>query len=101
MIACPHSQTPNFIRTALIHKAFLINFHPGNSTDSTNQCINEINHLRASFERCIEAPRLLQDETQTYDSKALSRWFASRPNARQEARNVASEIADNQPKDCR
>lgn len=51
MLACPHSQTPNFIRTALIHKAFRTNFHPGNSADSTNQCINEINHLRAHFER--------------------------------------------------
>lgn len=51
MLACPHSQTPKFIRSALIHKAFPANFHPGNSTDSTNQCINEINHLRGSFER--------------------------------------------------
>jgi len=40
----------------------------------------------------LHRPRLLQDETQTYDSKALSRWFASRPNARQEAREVAAAL---------
>jgi hypothetical protein len=42
--------------------------------------------------RAVAEPRLLQDETQTYGSKGLSRWFASRPDARREAREVAHAI---------
>ena len=38
--------------------------------------------------------RLLQDETQTSDSKGLSRWFASRADARRVAREAAAEITD-------
>lgn len=40
--------------------------------------------------------RLLQDETQTYDSKGLSVWFASRADARRVAREAAAEITDDQ-----
>jgi hypothetical protein len=43
--------------------------------------------------------RLLQDETQTYDSKGLSRWFASRPDARRVAREAAAGISDQQVRD--
>lgn len=38
--------------------------------------------------------RLLQDETQTYDSKGQS--FASRVDARRVAREAAAEITDSQ-----
>lgn len=41
--------------------------------------------------------RLLQDETQTYDSKGLSRWLSSRLDARRVARQVAAEIAELTP----
>lgn len=40
--------------------------------------------------------RLLQDETQTHDSKGLSRWFASRVDARRVAREAAEEITEAQ-----
>ncbi|MDM0024124.1 hypothetical protein [Variovorax saccharolyticus] len=36
--------------------------------------------------------RLLQDETQTSESKGLSRWLSGRLDARQVAREVAAEI---------
>lgn len=42
--------------------------------------------------KAMVGPRLLQDETQTYDSKGLSTWFATKANARQEARNAAEDI---------
>lgn len=51
MHACPHSQTPRLRLRALIHKAFAVDFRPLEHTDSTIQCINEINHLRGGFER--------------------------------------------------
>lgn len=43
--------------------------------------------------------RLLQDETQTHDSKGLSVWFASRADARRVAREAAAEITDAQIRD--
>ena len=50
--------------------------------------------LRGLFEALAAAPaRLLQDETQTRDSKGLSQWLASRPDARLRAREVAAQIA--------
>lgn len=51
MLACPHSQTPNSALKPLIYKAFPANFCPGKQADSTTQHTNQINHLRASFER--------------------------------------------------
>ncbi|MDN8612741.1 hypothetical protein [Variovorax ginsengisoli] len=41
--------------------------------------------------------RLLQDETQTHDSKGP--WFASRADARRVAREAAAEITDAQIRD--
>jgi len=43
--------------------------------------------------------RLLQDETQTHDSKGLSVWFASRADARRVAREAAAEITEAQVRD--
>lgn len=36
--------------------------------------------------------RLLQDETQTYGSKGLSRWLSSRLSARRDAREASRAI---------
>ena len=38
-----------------------------------------------------EKPRLLQDEVESYDTQKLSRWFASRLDAREVVRNNFKE----------
>lgn len=40
--------------------------------------------------------RLLQDDTQTHDSKGLPRWLSSRPDSRRIAREAAEEITEAQ-----
>jgi len=42
----------------------------------------------------LETPRLLQDEVESWEAQKLSRWFASRPDARYVVRNNFRKVTN-------
>jgi hypothetical protein len=44
-----------------------------------------------------ETPRLLQDEVESWDVQRLSRWFASKPDARYVVRKFLGDSYENNP----